>query len=217
MKRILLVWLLISPLCSFAINTDSTSKWEAGIAIGLSNNSVHSNWEGHSFKHTMNFASQISIMRNLGKHFQVGAEVCPTLISYKESIYGLVMQSGTGITTMYGPVDHKVVIANPALPVCLAGNYRYDIGNVRFYAGLAAGFVTTMINKANDKTAYDRSKSGITYGGQIGLQDRLTTHLSLYVEADIRNLTLHETAVYYSYLPSPLYYYCGLVGLRYGF
>lgn len=217
MKRSLLVLLLISPLLSFATNSDSTSKWEAGIAIGLSNNSVQSNWENHFFHHTMNFASQISIMRNLGKHFQVGAEVCPTMISYKESVYGFTPSPGPGIAATYSSFSHKVVIANPALPICLMGNYRLDIGNVRVYAGLAAGFVTTMINKANDKTAYDRSKNGITYGGQIGVQDKLTNRLSVYLEVDVRNLSLHETAVYYSYLPSPLYYYCGLVGLRYGF
>lgn len=213
MKRLLITLMTIAPIVTFAQKKDSTShKWELGLAIGVSSNSVQSDWEDHSFTHAINFASQISIARNIGKHFQAGAEICSTTMAYKGKAYLHYVNNGTVV-----PETYRVVIGNPALPMYLFANYCYSIKDIKLYAGVAAGYAIATTNGNGKDTYYDKTENGPAFGVQAGLQDKLTRHLSIYLEADVRNLSLHEKVVYYSYLPAPLYYYCGLAGVRYCF
>lgn len=178
---------------------------EIGVGIGLGSNTIPGD---AGYKHKEEKAASIRFAKNIGQHYQVGIELSFVNMGYAKA------ETWTGFrgTTI---VYTERIYGKPAIPVCLFGNYKFRAGYSIFYAGVAVGYMRTVINYSGDEVRTENNASSIVAGGQIGYQYLLGRHFSIAAMASLRycNLrTLHEDNVYKS---TPIFYYPVTVGASY--
>lgn len=178
---------------------------EIGIGIGLGSNTMPGST---GYKHKEEKVASIRLAKNIGQHYQAGVELSFVNMGYAQA--GTINAWGRRSV-----VYTERIYGKPAIPLCLFGNYMFHVGYSTFYAGVAAGYMWTVLNYSAEQVKTENNASSFVIGGQVGYQYLLGKHFSLTAVASLRycNLqTLHEDN---SYKATPIFYYPITVGASY--
>ncbi|MGN6566967.1 MAG: hypothetical protein ACTHJ0_03390 [Flavipsychrobacter sp.] len=178
---------------------------EVGIGIGLSSNTIPGNT---GYKHKEEKVAAIRLAKSIGQHYQAGVELSFVNMGYAQA--GTI-NAWRGLSVVYT----ERIYGKPTIPLCLFGNYMFHVGYSTFYAGVAAGYMWTVLNYSAEQVKTENNASSFVIGGQVGYQYLLGKHFSLAAVASLRycNLqTLHENNTYKA---TSIFYYPITVGASY--
>lgn len=205
MKKLLL--LLLLPCFAHA------QKYELVLGAGISTNTFNSAYTSSPTyaggKHTINPSGLIGVYRNITPRLQVGISLNPTTLTYKEQLNVQVFV-GTGPQNEVWNI--RTIIANPALPVLLSGNYKWK----KLYAGIGIGYLFPIINESKKSTEtdhyeYSKSQGGLVYNIHAGYVQKITSRFSLDISASYNNATFSSSKTFRG---GAISYYNIIAGIR---
>lgn len=206
MKKLL--FLLCLPCFAHA------QKYELVLGAGISTNSSNGAYSSSSRyaggTHTVNPSGLLSVYRNITSHFQLGISFNPTTLTYKERLN--VMSATSFPDSEIWNI--KTIIANPAIPVLLSGNYKWR----KLYGGIGIGYLFPIIIESKKSAApdfyeYSKSQGGVVYNIHAGYVQKITSRFSLDISASYNNATFTSSKTFRG---GAINYYNIIAGIRMG-
>lgn len=167
MKTSIILFLFLFPVIAFA------QKYEIGIGGGVSINSKPTNnmyFRGD--KLAMNYATELTVLKNLSNNFQVGFDIHMLELSRKSNL--VYINDGNSI----GNDNKKFVYATYAFSFCAVVNKKVYVDENYFYfgAGMGLAIARNNSNSTSSNASYQAPDGG--FGLTVGIQAGYTVNLS---------------------------------------